>query len=85
MRTVNMHDAKTHFSRLVSAAEEGESIIIAKAGHPVAKLMPLSPAEHLIQRRIGFLTSGVVFSDEMDSLAADEIATLFSGEFSGDE
>lgn len=78
MRTVNIHDAKTHFSRLVAAAEEGESIIIAKAGHPVAKLTPLSPAEHLIQQRIGFLASGAVFTDDMDSLAADEIVTLFS-------
>ncbi|KJC63035.1 type II toxin-antitoxin system Phd/YefM family antitoxin [Agreia bicolorata] len=78
MRTVNMHDAKTHFSRLVSAAEAGETIIIAKAGRPVAKLISLSPAEHVIQQRIGFLTSTAVFPDDTDSLAADEIAAMFS-------
>lgn len=80
MRTVNMHDAKTHFSRLVSAAEAGESIIIAKAGRPVAKLVSLSPAEQIIQQRIGFLTSTAIFPDDIDSVAADEIAAMFSDE-----
>ena len=43
MDTYNIHDAKTHFSRLVEAvAERGEEILIAKAGKPVAKLVPVS-------------------------------------------
>ena len=41
MATVNIHDAKTHFSRLITRAESGEEIIIAKAGKPVARLVPL--------------------------------------------
>ena len=41
MATVNMHDAKTHFSRLINRVESGEEIIIAKAGKPVARLVPL--------------------------------------------
>ena len=41
MTTVNIHDAKTHFSRLISRVEGGEEIVIAKAGKPVARLMPL--------------------------------------------
>ena len=80
MRTVNMHDAKTNFSRLVAAAEAGESIIIAKAGHPVAKLTSLSATEVLTQQRIGFLSAGITFSDNLDEMAADEIATLFAGD-----
>ncbi|MBF4635639.1 type II toxin-antitoxin system Phd/YefM family antitoxin [Agreia pratensis] len=80
MRTVNMHDAKTHFSRLVSAAEAGESIIIAKAGRPVAKLVALTPAEHVIKQRIGFLSSTAVFPDDTDTLRADEIAAMFSAD-----
>ncbi len=41
MPTVNIHDAKTHFSRILSRVESGEEIIIAKAGRPVARLLPL--------------------------------------------
>lgn len=41
MATVNVHDAKTHFSRLISRVESGEEIVIAKAGKPVARLLPL--------------------------------------------
>lgn len=39
VKTVNIHEAKTHFSRLVAAASEGEEIVIAKAGRPLAKLV----------------------------------------------
>ncbi len=41
MSTVNIHDAKTHFSRLLGRVESGEEIIIAKAGKPVARIVPL--------------------------------------------
>jgi prevent-host-death family protein len=40
-RIINVHDAKTHFSRLLEAAHRGEEIILAKAGKPYARLMPL--------------------------------------------
>lgn len=43
MRAVNIHEAKTHLSRLVARAEEGEEIVIAKAGRPVAKLVRIPP------------------------------------------
>jgi prevent-host-death family protein len=41
MRTVNVHEAKTHFSRLIDAAHEGETILVAKGGQPWARLVPL--------------------------------------------
>jgi prevent-host-death family protein len=41
MRTVNMHDAKTHLSRLVEEAAKGEPFIIAKAGKPMVRVTPL--------------------------------------------
>jgi prevent-host-death family protein len=41
MRTVNVHEAKTHFSRLIDAAHAGETILLAKGGKPWARLMPL--------------------------------------------
>ena len=44
MKTYNIHQAKTHLSRLVEAAASGEEIVIAKAGKPMAKLVPVSAA-----------------------------------------
>ncbi|GFP33683.1 hypothetical protein HKBW3S42_02022, partial [Candidatus Hakubella thermalkaliphila] len=41
MTTVNIHEAKTHFSRLLSRVEGGEEITIAKAGKPIAMIVPL--------------------------------------------
>jgi prevent-host-death family protein len=43
-RTVNVHEAKTHFSRLIDAAHAGETIVVAKGGKPWARLVPLEPA-----------------------------------------
>ena len=40
-KTVNVHEAKTHFSKLIARVERGEEIVIARAGHPVARLAPL--------------------------------------------
>lgn len=45
MRTVNMHAAKTHLSSLVEEVQKGEEVVIAKAGKPVAKLVPVEPAK----------------------------------------
>jgi len=44
MRTVNVHEAKTHFSRVIDAAHAGETILVAKDGKPSARLVPLEPA-----------------------------------------
>ncbi len=41
MATVNVHDAKTHFSRILSRVESGEEIVIVKTGKPVARMVPL--------------------------------------------
>lgn len=43
MLVVNVHDAKTHFSRLLEQAHGGQEIVLAKAGKPYARLMPLAP------------------------------------------
>ncbi len=53
MQTVNVCAAKTHFSRLVDRAAAGEEIIIAKAGRPVAKLVPLTSHHGRPKRRLG--------------------------------
>lgn len=43
-RTVNVHEAKTHLSRLLEAVERGEDVVIARAGRPVARLVPAGPS-----------------------------------------
>ena len=75
MRTVNIHEAKTQFSKLVESVTEGESIVIAKAGRPVARLVPLTIDPAQPPRRTGFLTGSV--PDDFDHLGADEIAASF--------
>lgn len=78
MRTVNIHDAKTHFSRLVDDASGGEIIVIAKAGRPVAKLTRLdAPAKP--PPRLGFLAGMASIPDDFDAWASDEISMLFDG------
>lgn len=78
MTTVNMHEAKTHLSRLVDAASDGEVVIIAKAGRPVAKLTRFdSPST---RRRLGFLAGQAQIPDDFDEIAAVDIAELFEGE-----
>jgi prevent-host-death family protein len=75
MRTVNIHAAKTHLSRLVEQAAAGEEIIIAKSGKPVARLCPL--AEPKKPRVLGRLRGQIVVPDDFDTLCEDEIRELF--------
>ena len=77
MRTVNIHQAKTHLSRLVERAARGESFVIAKAGKPLVKVTPLdAPAK---ARRLGFMAGQIAVPDDFDRLGGKEIARLFGG------
>ena len=78
MTTVNIHDAKTHFSRLVERAGAGDEIVIAKAGRPVARLVGL-PHRHA-PRRLGLMAGQFNVPDDFDTMGAAEIQTLFGGE-----
>jgi prevent-host-death family protein len=62
MKTVNIHEAKTHLSRLIQAAAAGEEIIIAKAGKPLVKLVALSSVEG--PRALGSLAGKVTESPD---------------------
>lgn len=76
MKTVNIHEAKTHLSRLIQNAAAGEEIIIAKAGTPLVKLVALSA--HPGPRRLGALAGAV--TESADCWAPDpEIEALFYG------
>lgn len=77
MDSINIHQAKTHLSRLIERAAAGESIIIAKAGKPMAKLVPLEAA--LGPREPGYWRGRVKLAVDFDVLPGD-IAAAFRGE-----
>ena len=77
---INIHEAKTHFSRLVERAAAGEEIVIAKAGEPRARLVPL---ERPTGRRRGYgsMRGKIWLADDWDSDETNEaIAALFFGD-----
>ena len=79
MRTVNMHEAKTHLSRLVKAAADGEPFIIARAGKPLVKVVALEAPEAGATRRIGFLAGGISVPEDFDGMGSGEIESRFEG------
>ena len=80
MQIVNMHQAKTHLSRLVEGAAKGESFIIAKAGKPMVKVVPVHGEEEKTRtRRIGFMKGQFTTPDDFDTMMADEIEHMFYG------
>lgn len=77
MQTVNIHEAKTHLSRLVEEVASGEEIIIAKAGKPMARLVPLDNAPK--KRRLGLLKGQLDVPEDFDAPLSDDILGLFEG------
>jgi prevent-host-death family protein len=80
MRTVNIHEAKTHLSRLVDQAAKGEPFVIAKAGKPMVKVVALDAPPKASMRRIGFLEGQYAIPDDFDRMGEDEIVRLFEGD-----
>ncbi|MEO8926621.1 MAG: type II toxin-antitoxin system prevent-host-death family antitoxin [Caulobacteraceae bacterium] len=80
MRTVNIHEAKTHLSRLVDQAVQGEAFVIAKAGKPLVKVTAIdAPAASQVRRR-GFLAGQITVPADFDEMGREEIVRLFEGE-----
>jgi len=77
METVNIHEAKTHLSRLIEKAAKGEPFVIAKAGKPLVKVMPLDAPEAGKRRRLGFLRGQIAVPDDFDRMGGAEIEALF--------
>ena len=84
METLNIHAAKTHFSGLVERAEKGETILIARAGKPVAKLVPLeseaTDRAARAGRRIGFMEGEFSIPDDFNEMGREEIERMFNGD-----
>jgi prevent-host-death family protein len=77
MPTVNIHDAKTQFSRLIERVGAGEEIIIAKSGKPVARLVRFH--ERAARRKLGLMAGQFSVPDDFDSIGAGDIERLFAG------
>ena len=79
MRTVNIHEAKTHLSRLVDEAAGGEPFIIAKAGKPLVKVTALDTPSGAQARRLGFLAVQIAVPEDFDRMGTADIEHLFGG------
>jgi prevent-host-death family protein len=78
MQTINIHEAKTHLSRLLELVSAGEEIIIAKAGNPMARLVPLQTLKK--PRQPGALAGHLKIADDFDAPLPESMASAFRGE-----
>jgi prevent-host-death family protein len=79
MRSVNIHEAKTHLSRLVEQAAAGEPFLIAKSGKPIVKVTAIDTPARAERRRIGFLQGEIDVPHDFDEVGRSEIEQMFSG------
>jgi prevent-host-death family protein len=75
--TYNMHDAKTQLSRLAERAANGEEIVIARNGRPLARLVPMPERR---PRRLGFAKGLITIGEDFDDPLPPEIQRYFEGE-----
>ena len=100
VKQVNMHEAKTHLSRLVEEVAAGDTIVLAKAGKPMVRMVALQAAESasldeqslsatggeakMDRRRFGFMKGKVKFAPDFDDPLPEEILQAFEGGASKD-
>ena len=77
MATVNIHEAKTHLSRLVDEVAAGAEIIIAKAGKPMARLAPI--AAPVRKKHLGLLKGKIKVPDDFNDPLEDDTLAAFEG------
>jgi prevent-host-death family protein len=77
MEMYNIHEAKTHLSRLIELAAKGEPFVIAKAGKPMVKVTAISAPEPAQMTRIGFMAGEIEVPDDFDRMGQDEIERMF--------
>jgi prevent-host-death family protein len=76
-KTVNVHEAKTHLSRLVERAAAGEEVIIAKAGKPMARLVPFVSKPNT--KKFGLLKGQILVPDDFNAPLEDDVLAAFEG------
>ena len=75
MKAVNIHEAKTHLSRLIARVARGEEITLAKAGRPVAKIVPIAP--HVVRRVPGTARGCITVASDFDAPLPKELQKRF--------
>ena len=76
-KTVNVHEAKTHLSRLLSRVERGDEIVIARAGRPIARLLPFEAKKP--GRLLGGARGEIWIAEDFDAPLPDEVVEGFEG------
>jgi prevent-host-death family protein len=80
MLTVNIHDAKTHLSKLIAMAVSGQPFIIAKAGKPLVKVSSIEGTDEIVKSRLGGLVGQAPpIPDDFNTMFSDQIAEMFHG------
>jgi prevent-host-death family protein len=77
MQTINIHEAKTHFSKLIEAVAQGQKIVIAKAGKPAAMLVPVQAQTPV--RKLGTMKGKIHVAADFDSPLPDDLQAAFEG------
>jgi prevent-host-death family protein len=77
---INIHDAKTHLSKLIEQAVEGKPFIIAKAGKPLVKVMAVESPTGSQMQRVGFMATEISVPDDFDQMGSAAIEQLFGGD-----
>ena len=80
MEIVNIHRAKTHLSRLVARAAAGEPFIIAKAGRPMVKVVPVGDLDGPQLPRLGFMAGEIDVPEDFDRMGDEAIGRMFEGD-----
>jgi len=79
METFDIHHAKTHLSRLVERAAQGEAFVITKAGKPLVKVVPIDEPVARDPQIFGFMKEGISAPEDFDTMGQKEIEELFHG------
>lgn len=77
MEIVNIHQAKSQLSRLLEKVRQGEPVVIAKAGKPVARLTRYDAPQPAQSRRLGFLKGQIEVPEDFDRMGEEEILSQF--------
>lgn len=80
MQIFNIHEAKTHLSRLIEMAVQGEPFIIARAGKPLVKVMAVETSDPVVVRRLGFMAGQFAVPEDFNEMGRAHIDGLFAGD-----
>lgn len=80
MDTYNIHDAKTHLSRLLAEVQRGKPFVISKAGKPIARVTSIEAPTREQGNRLGFLAGQIEVPDDFDRMGDETIAGLFGAD-----